>query len=1303
MSTIDGTAGNDLLAGTSGSDTFNGFTGFDTAQVAAASGDAVFSLDPQGRWQLASPQGIDTLDSIEAVQLTDGVVTLGLEQFPVNTATALDQTQPVLASLPGGGFLATWLTGAGVRIQRFDGAGVPSGAELAAPMLGPQPNVAPHHDSAALADGGFLIAAVAGEMSSYTDRYGTHWVVVPVIAAMRFGADGAFAGAWAVAQGQRTADSSLEVGTPSLTALSDGNFLVTWTASFATSHGGSGASFVARRLDSSGAPLGGSVTLPVAPWTTDVAALPGGGYAVAWSTGADVLVRHFHGTGAPAADAVAVGAGSYGSRPQIATLADGSGVVAWLVQSGEGFDLYARRLDATGNALGPADRINTGPVSDSAAPAVTALADGGYVVAWTVAEQDGSSTDIHAQRFDSQGAPAGGETLVDAVNAGLQQQPVLTALEGGGFVVGWMSSGPGTDGWDIEARRFDASGVAVPSGHALQGDGNANTLRFAGSERVQLLGAGGNDVLQGGSGDDLLDGGAGTDSAWRPDLHAALTWQLAAGQGLRVTGPLSGSDALVSVEQVLAQGARVGVGFEPATQVRLVEDHDAPYALLQAPAAAVLADGSSVVVWERHGTEAGLYVGRFDASGSAAGAIARIDGWKAAIAALEDGGYVLAWSLQPEPNGSAAIDAQRFDAGGSPAGPVVRVAADVGDPTQAPVVAALPGGGYAVAWIEAAYPADSLIFTRHFDSSGLPSSPATRVNTTAGPYPGEQSIAVLQDGSSVVTWTMGDPQTWPGEPGYDIYAQRFAGDGMPIGGEARVNTVTSGHQLRPDVTALADGGYLVTWMNYIYTDRSIKAQRFDAGGAAVGGEVSVNLSTPHSDASGPVVAALADGGYVIGWTSADGSASGITVQRFDAAGARVGGESRVNASAAGDQTQPALAALADGGYMVTWLSQHGDTYAIDTQRFDANNLREGHLTLSGGADDNVLRVTSASEGVELVGGGGRDILAAAAGWDVLTGGTGGDTFEFAAAGNGVDTITDWGFGDRISVAGAGFTGVVTAGSGEAVALNAVQASAAAGHTTLYIGTDATPGADVVIRLAGSFAADSFTLNGNLIEAPPGLVVTGRRELAGGPGDDTLIALHGFTRMAGGAGDDTYVLGNPNDRVIEQADGGVDEVRSAWNGTLGAHVERLVLTGGRPVKGTGNDLDNVITGNGARNVITGGRGVDTLGGGGGADLFVYRSVDESGAAPGSWDLVLDFSSAEGDRIDLRGIDANPGRPGKQGFAFIGAADFSSTDATGQLRFDAATHLLYASIDADARAEMAIELAGVTMLEARSLVL
>jgi Ca2+-binding RTX toxin-like protein len=105
-----------------------------------------------------------------------------------------------------------------------------------------------------------------------------------------------------------------------------------------------------------------------------------------------------------------------------------------------------------------------------------------------------------------------------------------------------------------------------------------------------------------------------------------------------------------------------------------------------------------------------------------------------------------------------------------------------------------------------------------------------------------------------------------------------------------------------------------------------------------------------------------------------------------------------------------------------------------------------------------------------------------AGINVLTGGAGTDIFEFLASGNGVDTISDYANGDIIRVAGAAFTGVATLGDGTTVLANEVEYSTSGNNTTLFIGTDATPGADVTIQLLNNVAADQFQLVGTDITA-----------------------------------------------------------------------------------------------------------------------------------------------------------------------------------------------------------------------------
>jgi hypothetical protein len=141
------------------------------------------------------------------------------------------------------------------------------------------------------------------------------------------------------------------------------------------------------------------------------------------------------------------------------------------------------------------------------------------------------------------------------------------------------------------------------------------------------------------------------------------------------------------------------------------------------------------------------------------------------------------------------------------------------------------------------------------------------------------------------------------------------------GPETRVNTTTAGSQSGPAVTVLSDGGYIVTWQSYGQdgSGYGIYAQRYDAAGHAIGSETRVNTTTA-SDQNHPTVAALSDGGYVVTWQSQDGSRWGISAQRYDADGHAVGSETRVNTTTEGSQHSAAVAALSDGGYVVTWSS-----------------------------------------------------------------------------------------------------------------------------------------------------------------------------------------------------------------------------------------------------------------------------------------------------------------------------------------------------------------------------------------------
>ncbi len=153
------------------------------------------------------------------------------------------------------------------------------------------------------------------------------------------------------------------------------------------------------------------------------------------------------------------------------------------------------------------------------------------------------------------------------------------------------------------------------------------------------------------------------------------------------------------------------------------------------------------------------------------------------------------------------------------------------------------------------------------------------------------------------------------------------------------------------VSALADGGWIVTWTAYKTENtlfESIAQQRFSATGETLGPPTFVNTYSDGSqyDAS---VAGLPDGGWVVTWASyqQDGSSHGVFQQRFNSDGRALGVETQVNTYTDGPQYSPSIAQLGDGGWVVTWISpdQAGNSGQIFQQRYTANGMPAGEETL----------------------------------------------------------------------------------------------------------------------------------------------------------------------------------------------------------------------------------------------------------------------------------------------------------------------------------------------------------------------
>jgi Ca2+-binding RTX toxin-like protein len=185
-------------------------------------------------------------------------------------------------------------------------------------------------------------------------------------------------------------------------------------------------------------------------------------------------------------------------------------------------------------------------------------------------------------------------------------------------------------------------------------------------------------------------------------------------------------------------------------------------------------------------------------------------------------------------------------------------------------------------------------------------------------------------------------------------------------------------------------------------------------------------------------------------------------------------------------------------------------------------------------------------------------------------------------------------------------------------------------------------------------------------------------------------------MTGGGGNDTYTVDDAGDVVEEFQESGSDHVRSSVSYVMAAFLENLTLLGTGNINAMGNRSSNSIVGNAGSNIITGGLGLDTLTGNAGSDRFIFQGLEDSGKSMNSSDVITDFKSAQGDRIDLSAIDAISSSLANDAFVFVGVSAFS---AAGQVRSFTWNALTYLELNTDSNLstiEMMISLSGTLAL-------
>jgi hypothetical protein len=553
-----------------------------------------------------------------------------------------------------------------------------------------------------------------------------------------------------------------------------------------------------------------------------------GGVIVGWNddrSGNDVYAQRVDTSGALswAVYGVAVSA-ALGDQLNCRVAPDGTGgaIVAWDDWRSDAGDIYAQRIDASGDVQWEADGI---PVCtafwiQNVSLAITDEASGA-IVFWGD-YRDGTEAEIYAQRVDGSGNPLWPANGLATTTTGPEQYLASIVSDGaGGAVVAIEETRAGSEA-DIYAQRVDAFG----------------DIRWT----------------EGGVGI-----GTGASSQYQP-----IAVSDEAEGAIVVYHRLDSLGYSIQAQRISGAGALQW----PAGGVNVCSSSDDR----QVGQAIPDGSGGAIIAWTAYtGSEdSDIYVQRIDAAGNALWTascgvpVCTTSGKQSdpALATDGSGGAIVSWSDYRDGVSSADIYAQRISAGGSVLWAEGGIPLCAATSNQVGSRAAADGsGGAIVVWQDYRSGMKSVdVYAQRVDASGLAVWTTNGVALTGTGAQNLPCISSDASGGAIVAWL--DDRGVTGNN--DVYAQRVNGAGVaqwaPYGTPIATYDAAMTY---PEIVGDGTGGAIIAWRN---RDVGLPyAQRVGADGTGQWAEFGVTIGIPvgsvtrlqiASDQGGGIVASL---------------------------------------------------------------------------------------------------------------------------------------------------------------------------------------------------------------------------------------------------------------------------------------------------------------------------------------------------------------------------------------------------------------------------------------------------------------
>jgi len=357
--------------------------------------------------------------------------------------------------------------------------------------------------------------------------------------------------------------------------------------------------------------------------------------------------------------------------------------------------------------------------------------------------------------------------------------------------------------------------------------------------------------------------------------------------------------------------------------------------------------------------------------------------------AITPGGGFAVWQDNATDGSGWGVSARRLDSTLSGTLSTFRVNVQGTNDQQNPRVAILKNGGAVFVWQGGVNGLNQHIYARLLTPTNTwTTTNDILVNTFTNNFQANPAVAVLNNSNIVVVWSSFD-EAGSGSL-QDVYGQILSPTGQKIGGEFLINQFTSYNQRAPAVAALKNGGFVVAWISeqerssapswgtntlgtnginltegtVLTASVDVYARLFNNSGQAQGAEFLVNAD-PNVCAD-PAVAAAADGGFMVTWDEYSAATSwDIYARPFSSAG--VGGAVvRVNTYLSNSQYAPRISAIG-GDYLIVWTSlwEDGSREGVYGQFVhEDGSLVGGELRVNTTTVGPQMQPTVASDGAE---------------------------------------------------------------------------------------------------------------------------------------------------------------------------------------------------------------------------------------------------------------------------------------------------------------------------------------------------